>query len=106
MPDPLPRLPVLAQAYDAAYVTCAREVSRLAPRRQSDEVMRAVARFCLAQAQAERSCDDIAEAGVVGVLARAAADPVQLTQLIAELNANYEEHRNVSHVLLSRDSGA
>ena len=30
MPDPLPRLPVLAQAYDAAYVACAREVSRLA----------------------------------------------------------------------------
>ena len=86
MPD-LPRLPVLAQAYDAAYVACAREVSRLTPRRQSDEILRAVARFCLAQAQAGRTCDDIAEAKVVGVLAGAAADPFALTQLIAEINA-------------------
>jgi hypothetical protein len=87
MPDSLPRLPVLAQAYDAAYAACSREIARLSPRRQSDEILRAVARFCLTQAEAGRTCDDIAEAKLVGVLAAAAADPFTLTRFIADMNA-------------------
>jgi hypothetical protein len=85
MLDPLPRLPILTQAYDAAYAACSREIAHLSPRRQSDEVLRHVARFCLAQVG--RPCDDIAEAKLVGVLAGAAADPFALTQLIAAINA-------------------
>jgi hypothetical protein len=91
MPDPLPRLPVLTQAYDAAYAAVAREAASLSPRRQSDAILSAVARFALAQAEAGRTCDDIVEARLIGTLACAAQDPVQLTQMIADLNAAAED---------------
>jgi hypothetical protein len=91
MSDPLPRLPILTAAYDAAYAACAREAPQLTPSRQSDAILSAVARFALAQTEAGRPIDNSAEATIVGTLAQAAADPVQLTQLIADLNAAAED---------------
>jgi hypothetical protein len=89
MPDPLPRLPILTAAFDAAYAACARAVARLSPRQQSDEILRHVARFCLAQDG--RPCDHSAERKVVEALGSAAIDPLTLTALIADMNAQSED---------------
>ena len=91
MPNPLPRLAVLAQAFDIAYQACAREAAHLPPRQQSDVMLSAVARFCFAQAEAGCTCDDIVEGRLIGILAGAAQDPVQLTRLIAAINAEAED---------------
>jgi hypothetical protein len=81
----LPGLPLLTAAFDAAYAACPRETPQLAPRQQSDELLRHVARFC--EAQAGSPCDNLAEANVVSALAAMAADPVALIQLISAMNA-------------------
>jgi hypothetical protein len=89
MPDPLPRLSILTAAFDAAYQACARDTARLPPRQQSDEIIRHVARFCLAQDG--RPCDHSAERKVVEALGSAATDPLTLTELIAGMNAQAED---------------
>jgi hypothetical protein len=88
VPDPLPQLPILTQAYDAAYAACARTASRLPPREQSDEILSAVARFCRVQAEAGRYGDDLGEVLLVRTLATGAADPAALTGLLATINAH------------------
>jgi hypothetical protein len=75
---------VLAQAYDVAYRTVAPAIHRASPRVQSDEILRAVARFCQA---ADLHDLDHAERIIVATLAGAASDPVRLTRLIAAINA-------------------
>jgi hypothetical protein len=82
MPDPLP---ILTQAFDAAYVACAREVATLPPWHQSNEIMYHVARFC--RAQHGRDCDHPGERKIIEALGNAAVDPASLTALIAEINA-------------------
>jgi hypothetical protein len=87
MPDPLPQLPILAQAFDAAYAACARTASQLPPRQQSDEILAAVARFCRVQVEAGRCGDDLGETMLVSALAAGGADPPALTRLLAAVNA-------------------
>jgi hypothetical protein len=89
MPDPLPRLSLLAAAFDAAYQTCARDTARPTPRQQSDEIIRHVARFCLAQDG--RPCDQSAERKIIEALGSAAVDPLTLTALIAAMTAQSED---------------
>jgi hypothetical protein len=81
MPDDPPRVP--AQAFDAAYAACPRELQRASPRQQSDEILRHVARFCRDRAA---DCDSLAEAMIVKAFAEGARDPFALMQLIADIN--------------------
>jgi hypothetical protein len=87
MLDALPRLPILTAAFDAAYRVCPAAIARASPRVQSDEIIRHVARFCLAQVEAGRLPDHPIEAQVVAAFADVAADPLQLTRLISAMNS-------------------